>query len=57
VVHGGEFDIDETLERGDSKVRVVDAAGQHLRAALRTLIERSEYLDVTRIDQDLLLGG
>ena len=57
IVHGADFDIDETLDRGASRVRVVDAAVEHLRAALRTLIEHREYLDVVRIDRELLLGA
>jgi hypothetical protein len=56
VVHGGDFDIVETIRRGESSVRTVDAAAEHLRAALRLLISHHEYLDVARIDRDLLLG-
>jgi len=57
VVHGSDFDIKETLDRGDKKIGVVDAAVEHLRAALRVLIERNEYLDVAKIDRELLLGA
>ena len=57
IVHGNKFDIEETFNRGDRKVRAVDAAAEYLSAALRILIEHAEYLDLARIDHELLLAG
>ena len=43
--------------RGDRTVRAVDATAEYLSAALRILIEHAEYLDLARIDHELLLAG
>lgn len=56
IVHGSDFDIGITLERDGQKIRVLDAAVEHLRKCLRVLIEHAQYLDPSRIDFDLLLG-
>lgn len=57
IVHGKKgLDIDATLDRGKDKVRIVDAAVEHLRTALRVLIRHERYIDVSRIDYELLIG-
>ena len=56
VVHGADYDLEKLLERPNSKVRVVDAAIEHLRLALSILLDHPEFLDVSQIDQEVLLG-
>lgn len=57
IVHGDSYDINQTVQRrGSIQVRLVEVALEHLRTALRLLTEHTEYLDLARLEQDLLLG-
>jgi hypothetical protein len=57
IVHGeGMSASGAALKRNGQEIPVADAAIEHLRHALKTLIENPKYLDVARIDLELLLN-
>jgi hypothetical protein len=57
VVHGSaDLDINASMARGDATIQIVDAAIEHLRFALNALVRHPQYIEVGRIDRELLIG-
>ena len=57
IVHGGDYNMSSTIQRRSDTIRIVDAAVEHLKAAMRILIDKPEYFDVAKIDHELVLGN
>jgi hypothetical protein len=54
IVHGSEVDARKSVSTREASIE--HAAAEHVRALLRLLLAKPEFLDPTLIDQKLLLG-